>query len=53
MLNILKIATRNLRRYRRRTFLTASLVTLGVVSVLLFVSVSGSFKNMMIGERTV
>jgi putative ABC transport system permease protein len=52
MLNILKIATRNLRRYKRRTFLTASLVTLGVVSVLLFVSVSGSFKNMMIGQIT-
>ncbi len=52
MLNILKIAFRNLRRYKRRTFLTASLVTLGVVSVLLFVSVSGSFKNMMIGQIT-
>jgi putative ABC transport system permease protein len=52
MLNILKIATRNLRRYKRRTFLTASLVTLGVVSVLLFISVSGSFKNMMIGQIT-
>ena len=52
MLNILKIATRNLRRYQRRTLLTASLVTLGVVSVLLFVSVSGSFKNMMIGQIT-
>ena len=52
MLNILKIATRNLRRYKRRTFLTASLVTLGVVAVLLFISVSGSFKNMMIGQIT-
>ncbi len=52
MLNILKIATRNLRRYKRRTFLTASLVTLGVVSVLLFISVAGSFKNMMIGQIT-
>lgn len=52
MLNILKIATRNLRRYKRRTFLTASLVTLGVVAVLLFISVSGSFKDMMIGQIT-
>jgi putative ABC transport system permease protein len=28
------------------------LITLGVVSVLLFISVSGSFKNMMIGQIT-
>ena len=52
MFNILKIAVRNLRRYQRRTLLTSSLITLGVVSVLLFISVSGSFKNMMIGQIT-
>ncbi len=52
MFNILKIATRNLWRYKRRTLLTSMLITLGVVSVLLFVSVSGSFKNMMIGQIT-
>ena len=52
MLKIIKIAARNLRRYIRRTLLTSSLVTLGVVSVLLFVAVSGSFKNMMIGQIT-
>lgn len=52
MLNILKIATRNLRRYQRRTLLTSSLITLGVVSVLLFISAAGSFKNMMIGQIT-
>ncbi|MDD2467001.1 MAG: ABC transporter permease [Desulfobulbus sp.] len=52
MVNILKIAVRNLRRYQRRTILTSSLITLGVVSVLLFISVSGSFKNMMIGQIT-
>jgi len=39
-------------RYKRRTLLTASLVTIGVVSVLVFISVSGSFKNMMIGQIT-
>jgi len=50
--NIFKIAIRNLRRYKRRTLLTASLVTFGVVFVLLFVSISGSFKNMMIGQMT-
>lgn len=52
MVNIIKIAVRNLRRYQRRTLLTSSLITLGVVSVLLFISVSGSFKNMMIGQIT-
>ena len=52
MLNILKIAIRNLRRYRRRTILTASLITVGVVFVLVFISVSGSFKNLMIGQIT-
>ena len=52
MLNIFKIAVRNLMRYKRRTFLTASLVAIGVVFVLVFISVSGSFKNMMIGQIT-
>ncbi|MBU4387825.1 MAG: ABC transporter permease [Proteobacteria bacterium] len=50
--NLFKIAIRNLLRYKRRTLLTASLITLGVVFVLVFVSVSGSFKNMMIGQVT-
>ena len=52
MLNILKIAARNLRRYQRRTMLTSALVTLGVVAVLLFISITGSFKNMMVGQIT-
>jgi len=52
MFNIFKLAGRNLLRYKRRTFLTAMLITLGVVAVLLFVSVSGSFKAMMIGQIT-
>ena len=52
MVNILKIAARNLWRYKRRTLLTSILITLGVMSVLLFVSVSGSFKSMMIGQIT-
>jgi putative ABC transport system permease protein len=50
--NLFKIAVRNLLRYKRRTMLTSSLVTLGVVFVLLFVSVSGSFKKMMISQIT-
>ena len=51
MVNLFKIATRNLLRYKRRTLLTA-LITLGVVFVAVFVGVSGSFKNMMIGQIT-
>ena len=52
MLNILRLATRNLKRYKRRTFLTSMLITLGVVAVLLFISISGSFKAMMVGQIT-
>ncbi|MDZ4163492.1 MAG: FtsX-like permease family protein [Smithellaceae bacterium] len=50
--NLFKIALRNLLRYKRRSLLTASLITVGVVFVLVFVSVSGSFKSMMIGQIT-
>ena len=50
--NLFKIAVRNLLRYKRRTLLTASLITIGVVFVLVFVSVSASFKGMMIGQIT-
>ena len=52
MYNVLKIATRNLKRYKRRTLLTSALITLGVVAVLLFISISGSFKALMIGQIT-
>lgn len=52
MSNILKIAARNLFRYKRRTLLTSTLITLGVIAVLLFISAAGSFKNMMIGQFT-
>jgi putative ABC transport system permease protein len=52
MLNILKIAIRNLTRFGRRTLLTSSLITLGIVGVLLFVAVAGSFKAIMIAQFT-
>ena len=52
MLNILKIAIRNLARFGRRTLLTSSLITLGIVGVLLFIAVAGSFKTIMIGQFT-
>ncbi len=52
MINIIKIAARNLRRYLRRTILTSALIALGVLAVLLFISITGSFKSMMIGQIT-
>lgn len=52
MIKILEIAARNLLRYRRRTLLTSLLVVIGVVAVLLFVAITGSFKTMMVGQIT-
>lgn len=46
MLNVIKIALRNLARFGRRTLSTSTLITLGIVSVLLFVAVAGSFNAM-------
>jgi putative ABC transport system permease protein len=52
MLDVLAIATRNLLRYRRRTLLTLLLIIIGMVAVLLFIAVAGSFKSMMVGQIT-
>lgn len=52
MRNLFKIAVRNLFRYKRRTLLTASLITIGVVFVLGYIAVAGSFKNMMVAGIT-
>jgi putative ABC transport system permease protein len=52
MSRILKLAARNLARYWRRTLLTSGLIILGIVAVLLFVAVSGSFKSVMVGQIT-
>jgi putative ABC transport system permease protein len=52
MRDLFKIAIRNLRRYKRRTLLTASLIAIGVIFVLVFVSVSGSFKSMIVSQIT-
>lgn len=52
MLNLVKIAVRNIRRYRRRSLLTISLIAFGVVFVLVFVAVSSSFKDLMIRQIT-
>ena len=50
--NVLKIAGRNLLRYRRRTLLTLALIVLGIVAVMVFAAVAGSFKAMMVGQIT-
>jgi len=52
MFKLVKIALRNLLRYRRRTLLTTSLIAMGVAFVLVFLSASGAFKNLMIGQIT-
>jgi len=52
MLKVIKLAARNLARYWRRTLLTSGLIILGIVAVLLFVAVSGSFKTLMVGQIT-
>ena len=52
MIALLKLAARNLLRYRRRTLLTAILIAVGVVALLLFVATAGSFKQVMVGGIT-
>ncbi|PIQ52028.1 MAG: ABC transporter substrate-binding protein [Comamonadaceae bacterium CG12_big_fil_rev_8_21_14_0_65_59_15] len=52
MSQTLTLAARNLMRYRRRTLLTALLITLGVLALLLFVAAAGSFKQTMVGSIT-
>ncbi len=52
MLKLIQLATRNLLRYQRRTLLTSLLIIIGVAAVLLFMAISGSFKQMMIGQIT-
>ena len=52
MFKMIKIALRNLLRYKRRTLLTSSLIAMGVMFVLVFVSASNAFKTLMIGQIT-
>lgn len=52
MYNLLKIAIRNLLRYRRRTLLTSSLIMIGIIFVLVFLGVTGSIKGLLIGQIT-
>jgi len=50
--NLFKIAVRNLFRYKRRTILTISLIAIGVIFVLGYISIAGSFKRMMVSQIT-
>jgi putative ABC transport system permease protein len=52
MKNIIKISFRNLTRSGRRTVLTASLITVGVIFVLVYAALSGSFKSYMVAQIT-
>jgi putative ABC transport system permease protein len=52
MKNIIKMSFRNLLRSGRRTILTASLITIGVMFVLVYAALSGSFKAYMVGQVT-
>ena len=52
MRNTIGIALRNLLRYKRRTLLTSLLITIGVLAVVLFSSITGAFKSLMIGQIT-
>lgn len=52
MTKLVKIAVRNLARYRRRSVLTASLIAIGVIAVVVFGAAAGAFKGLMIGQMT-
>ena len=52
MKNVVKIAWRNLMRYKRRTLLTSSLITIGVALVIVFSGIGNSFKSEVIGIIT-
>ncbi len=52
MIKVLRLALKNLLRYKRRTLLTGLLITVGVVAVIVFVGVSGSFKRAIVGQIT-
>ena len=52
MLNVLKMAGRNLLRYQRRTALTSLLIVIGIVAVLLVISITGSFQSVVVGQFT-
>jgi len=52
MSKLVKIALRNLVRYKRRTILTASLIAVGIIGVIVFGALAGAFKGMMVSQMT-
>ena len=52
MLKVARLAIKNLMRYKRRSLLTGLLIAFGVVAVILFVGLSGSFKRAVVGQIT-
>jgi len=52
MTTIVKIAFRNLVRYRRRSLLTASLIAIGVMAVIVFGASAGAFRSLIVGQMT-
>ncbi|MDA8134666.1 MAG: ABC transporter permease [Desulfobacteraceae bacterium] len=52
MFKILRLAFKNLLRYKRRTMLTGLLIVVGVVAVIVFSGLSGSFKQAIVGQIT-
>ncbi len=52
MLKVMGLAMKNLLRYKRRTLLTGMLIAVGVVAVIVFIGLSGSFKRAIVGQIT-
>ena len=52
MTKTMRLAFKNLLRYKRRSLLTGLLIAVGVVAVIVFVGLSDSFKNAVVGQIT-
>lgn len=52
MIKIMRLALKNLLRHTRRSLLTGLLVAVGVIAVIIFVGLSGSFKRAIVGQIT-
>lgn len=52
MIKILRLAMKNLLRHTRRSLLTGLLVAVGVIAVIIFLGLSGSFKRAIVGQLT-
>jgi putative ABC transport system permease protein len=52
MTKIMRLALKNLLRHTRRSLLTGLLVAVGVIAVIVFLGLSGSFKQAIVGQIT-